>query len=41
MIDTILIIDVEEAALGSSKEFREVLNCISLGRRINDTEHLL
>jgi len=41
MIDTILIINVEEAALGSSKEPREVLNCISLGRRINDTEHLL
>jgi hypothetical protein len=41
MIDTILIIDVEEAALGSSKELREILNGISFGRRINDAEHLL
>jgi hypothetical protein len=41
MVDTVDVTDVEEAAIRSSEQAREVCNCFSLCWCIDDGEHFL
>ncbi|QBZ60301.1 hypothetical protein PoMZ_07241 [Pyricularia oryzae] len=38
--DAVHVIDVEEAALGPAEQPRVVLDCVTLGRGVNDAKHL-